>query len=177
MLCHHTSVSDKPYDVCFVDNFCLKYFVHEIALVPSQKTQKIDLNTEYPCPCRRRGALVPITLTEAFGCNRCQQIFVVEESGYVIEQLSTSYPYKKAWRWTGHRWSTANSSLGERYLPIALGIVFVLLIFGLSLVHYCSPSSSSSCPIDSNYIILGALLLAVLLALLPALMVWLTYRR
>lgn len=168
MLCHHTSVSDKPYDVCFVDNFCLKYFVHEIALVPSQKTQKIDLNTEYPCPCRRRGALVPITLTEAFGCNRCQQIFVVEESGYVIEQLSTSYPYKKAWRWTGHRWSTANSSLGESYLPIALGIVFVLLIFWLPL--------ALRSPTGLNNIILWTLL-AVLLALLPALMVWLTYRR
>jgi hypothetical protein len=89
--------------------------------VPPQKTQKIDLSTEYPCPCRRRGALVPITLTEAFGCNRCQQIFVVEESGYVIEQLSTSYPYKKAWRWTGHRWNTANASLGESYLPCGVG--------------------------------------------------------
>ncbi len=61
----------------------------------SRKTQKIDLNTEYPCPCRRKGCLLPITLTEAFGCDRCQQIFVVEESGYVIEQLSTNYPYKK----------------------------------------------------------------------------------
>lgn len=136
--------------------------------MPSQKTQKIDLNTEYPCPCRRRGALVPITLTEAFGCNRCQQIFVVEESGYVIEQLSTSYPYKKAWRWTGHRWKTANSSLGESYLPIALVIVAVLLIFWLPL--------ALKSPAGLNNIILWTLL-AVLLALLPALMVWLTYRR
>ena len=136
--------------------------------MPSQKAQKIDLNTEYPCPCRRRGALVPIALTEAFGCNRCQQIFVVEESGYAIEQLSTSYPYKKAWRWTGHRWNTANASLGESYLPVALVIVLVLLIVWLPLALNNSQKGTN--------IILWALL-AVLLAALPGLMVWLAYRR
>lgn len=136
--------------------------------MPSQKNQKIDLNTEYPCPCRRRGALVPITLTEAFGCNRCQQIFVVEESGYVIEQLSTSYPYKKAWRWTGHRWNTANASLGESYLPVALGIVLVLLIFWLPLAL-----KSPTKPI----IIIFFALLALLLVLIPPLIVWLAHRR
>lgn len=53
----------------------------------SQKPEKLDFNSEYPCPCRRRGRLVPITLTEAFGCDRCQQIFVVEDNGFVLEQL------------------------------------------------------------------------------------------
>ncbi|NEP55652.1 MAG: hypothetical protein F6K31_01210 [Symploca sp. SIO2G7] len=131
----------------------------------SRKTQKIDLNMEYPCPCRHRGRLVPITLTDAFGCDRCQQIFVVEESGYMIEQLSTSYPYKKAWRWTGSRWIKANTNIGENYLPIAVLIVLVLLIVWLSLALF-----------DNNNIIFWALL-AVLLALIPALMFWLTYRR
>lgn len=135
--------------------------------MPSQKAQKIDLNTEYPCPCRRRGALVPIALTEAFGCNRCQQIFVVEESGYVIEQLSTSYPYKKAWRWTGHRWNTANANLGEHYLPVALGLVLVPLLVWLPLALNNSQKG--------NIVFLA--LLAVLLTALPALYVWLTYRR
>jgi multidrug efflux pump subunit AcrB len=92
---------------------------------------------------------------------------VVEESGYVIEQLSTSYPYKKAWRWTGHRWNTANSTLGESYLPIAVGIVIVLVIVWLPLALH-SPTGPN--------IIFWALL-AVLLAVLPALMVWLAYRR
>ncbi|HAJ62595.1 MAG TPA: hypothetical protein DCP31_27920 [Cyanobacteria bacterium UBA8543] len=135
--------------------------------MPSQKAQKIDLNTEYPCPCRRRGALVPIALTEAFGCNKCQQIFVVEESGYVIEQLSTTYPYKKAWRWTGHRWNTANANLGESYLPVALGIVLVLLIVWLPLALNNSHKG--------NIVFLA--LLAVLLTALPGLWVWLAYRR
>lgn len=135
--------------------------------MPSHKAQKIDLSTEYPCPCRRRGSLVQITLTEALGCNRCQQIFVVEEGGYVIEQLSTSYPYKKAWRWTGTRWTPANASIGESYLPVALLIVMILLIVWLPLALRSTTGPS---------IIFWALL-AVLLAVLPALMVWLAYRR
>ncbi|PSO77210.1 MAG: hypothetical protein BRC44_14565 [Cyanobacteria bacterium QS_4_48_99] len=132
-----------------------------------QKAQKIDLNTDYPCPCRRQGRLKPIALTEAFGCDRCQQIFAVAKNGNVIEQLSTSYPYKRSWCWTGRRWSTARSGIGESYLPIALGVVLVLLIVWLPLALR-SPSGPS--------IIFWALL-AVLLAILPAIMVWLAYRR
>jgi hypothetical protein len=135
--------------------------------VRSQKAQKIDLNTEYPCPCGRRGRLLPITLTEAFGCNRCQQIFVVEDDGYVIEQLSTSYPYKRAWRWMGSRWNTAHSGIRESYLPVAVGIIVVLLIVWLPLALRSTAGSS---------VILWALL-ALLLAVLPAIMVWLAYRR
>ncbi|MFW6264311.1 MAG: hypothetical protein ACOC3E_02190 [Cyanobacteriota bacterium] len=135
--------------------------------MPGHKPQKIDFNSEYPCPCRRRGNLKPITLTEAFGCDRCQQIFVVEENTQVIEQLSTTYPYKRAWRWTGSRWIPARTGLGESYLPIALGIILVLLIIWLPLALH-SPSGLN--------IIFWAIL-AVLLAILPALMVWLAYRR
>lgn len=102
------------------------------------------------------------------GCDRCQQIFVVEEGGYVLEQLSTSYPYKKAWRWMGHRWSTAHPSLGDSYLPLAFIIILVPLLVWLPIVVLKNPGGSQ--------IIIWALL-AVLLAVLPALMVWLAYRR
>jgi len=132
--------------------------------VQSQKTHKIELNSDYPCPCRRRGHLTPIILTEAFGCSRCQQIFVVEEGGYVIEQLSTTYPYKRSWRWTGHQWNVVHPGLGDSYLPLALGILLVLLSIWL--------------PVALNGG--GGILLvvvALLLAVLPALMVWLAYRR
>ncbi|MCL6432648.1 MAG: hypothetical protein K6T90_00290 [Leptolyngbyaceae cyanobacterium HOT.MB2.61] len=132
-----------------------------------QKVHKIDLTQEYPCPCRRRGRLTQIALTEAFGCSRCQQIFVVEDSGHVLEQLSTSYPYKRAWRWNGHQWSVANPGLGSSYLPVAMGILLMMLIIGLPLALR-SPSNSN--------IILWAIVL-LLLALLPALMVLLAYRR
>jgi hypothetical protein len=135
--------------------------------VPSQKAQKIDLNTEYPCPCRRRGSLVPITLTEAFGCNRCQQIFVVEENGYILEQLATNYPYKKAWRWSGNRWLTASATIGESYLPVALLIVVMLLIVWLPLaLRY-----------PRGPLIIFWAFLAVMFAVVPAIMIWLTYRR
>ncbi|NJO20552.1 MAG: hypothetical protein HC838_11615 [Spirulinaceae cyanobacterium RM2_2_10] len=131
------------------------------------KAQKIDLSTDYPCPCRRKGVLQPITLTDAFGCDCCQQIFVVEEQGYSLEQLSTSYPYKRSWCWNGYRWTNIGSSLSESYLPIALGIILVLLIVWLPLALR-SPSGLN--------IVFWAML-AILLAILPALMVWLSYRR
>ncbi len=133
----------------------------------SQKTHKIELNSDYPCPCRRRGRLTPITLTEAFGCSRCQQIFVVEEEGYVIEQLSTTYPYKRSWRWTGHQWNVVHPGLGDSYLPLALGILLVLLSIWLPVALNSGTGGS---------IILWAIV-ALLLAVLPALMVWLAYRR
>ncbi|QZZ23694.1 hypothetical protein J5X98_20845 [Leptothermofonsia sichuanensis E412] len=135
--------------------------------VQPQKSQKIDLTQEYPCPCRRRGHLTQIALTEAFGCSRCQQIFVVEDSGYVLEQLSTNYPYKRAWRWNGHQWMIANAGLGESYLPVAMGVILVMLSIGLPL--------ALSSPSNSNVVLWAVVLL--LLALLPALMILLAYRR
>ncbi|UIE39631.1 hypothetical protein KIK02_08770 [Leptodesmis sichuanensis A121] len=135
--------------------------------VQPQKSQKIDLTQDYPCPCRRRGRLSPIALTEAFGCNRCQQIFVVDETGQVLEQLSGSYPYKRAWRWNGHQWNPAHAGLGESYLPVALGITLIMLIIWLPLALNAKSSSSGI------VLIVGVLLLAVL----PALMVLLAYRR
>ncbi len=134
--------------------------------MPSQKAQKIDLNGDYPCPCRRKGHLNPITLTEAFGCNRCQQIFVVDESGYSLEQLSTHYPYKQSWHWTGYQWKRSSAGLQAHYLPLALGMLLVPLVIWLPLALY-SPGPN---------IILWAMV-AVMLAMLPALMVWLAYRR
>ncbi len=133
----------------------------------SQKPEKLDFNSEYPCPCRRKGRLVPITLTEAFGCDRCQQIFVVEDNGYILEQLSTTYPYKKAWRWTGSSWNVVHPRLGENYLPVALVVIFVLVIIWLPLALSLASGRS----------ILAWAMVAVLLAIMPAIMVWLTYRR
>ena len=129
-----------------------------------QKAQKIDLNTEYPCPCRRRGHLLPITLTEAFGCDRCQQIFVLQNNGQAIEQLSSHYPYKRAWRWTGNRWRIVNSNWRESYLPVA-SVIVVLLIVWLPLTQIY---------ISSKIILWATIIL--LLIIFPALMIWLAYR-
>jgi hypothetical protein len=141
----------------------------EVFLLPvqPQKAQKIDLAQSYPCPCRRRGQLTQIALTEAFGCNRCQQIFVVEGGGYVLEELSTSYRHKRAWRWNGHQWQGASSGFGDSYLSIALGIVLTMLIIGL-LLTLGSPGNSGP---------MFWVIVLLLLALLPTLMVLLAYRR
>lgn len=133
----------------------------------SPKLHKIDFNTDYPCPCRRRGRLTPIALTEAFGCTRCQQIFVVQENGHVIEQLSTNYPYKRAWRWTGNQWNIAHSNLGRGYLPLTLVTIFVL-VFLLLLTTLQSSLSSSV-----TFRIIAALVLSMMIVL----MLWLVCRR
>jgi hypothetical protein len=136
--------------------------------VQPQKTEKIDLNTEYICPCRRRGRLVPITLTEAFGCDRCQQIFVVEDNGYILEQLSTTYPYKRAWRWMGNSWQIIHPRLEGNYLPITLGalvMIFVLVIIWPTL-RFTNGSS-----------LLAWGMIILLLVILLVLIGWLTHRR
>ncbi|MDX2243660.1 MAG: hypothetical protein NW224_23515 [Leptolyngbyaceae cyanobacterium bins.302] len=106
-------------------------------------------------------------MTEAFGCNRCQQIFVVEDNGHILEQLSGTYPYKRAWRWNGHQWVAVNPGLTDSYLPVALGITLIMLIIWLPLA--LNSKSNSSLIV----LIAGILLLAIL----PALMVLLAYRR
>lgn len=84
------------------------------------KPEKIDLQVEYPCPRCKRGRLQAIVLTEAFGCDRCSQIFGLSPDNLVIEQLSTSYPYKKAWQWTGMHWRDQSRSLSDNYFPLIL---------------------------------------------------------
>ena len=84
----------------------------------------------------------------------------------MLEELSTSYRYKRRWRWNGHQWQSTSTGSGERYLSIALGIILMVLIVGL-LLSLGAPSNP------------GMLFWAIvlLLALLPALMVLLAYRR
>lgn len=110
---------------------------------------------------------MPIALTDAFGCNRCQQIFVVQENGHNIEQLSTNYPYKRVWRWTGFQWNVVNPSLSKGYIPLTLllifGLVFLLLVTTLQ-----SPLISSV-----TFRVIAALVLALMLVF----MLWLACRR
>jgi hypothetical protein len=106
-------------------------------------------------------------LTEAFGCDRCQQILVLEENGQILEQLSSSYPYKRAWRWTGHRWVQIRPRLGNPYFPLMVGTVF-FLVMGWFFLILRSPSSLS--------MILG-IVIAILLITFVATLFWIAYRR
>jgi amino acid permease len=111
---------------------------------------------------------MPIVLTEAFGCNKCQQIFVVEENGHALEQLSTTYPYKRAWHWTGTKWSKAYPRIRDSYLPVALLIIVVLFVIGLFMAPYFP---------KEPHIIIG-FIMGAMVALMPIfLMCWLAYRR
>ena len=110
----------------------------------SYKTHKIDLSSEYPCPCRRKGNLKPIVLTEALGCDRCQQIFVVKKDGHVIEQLSSIYQ-KKSWQWTGNRWKNAYVRWRQSYLLaitfLAIGLAVFAIIALPALLRWLSSQS------------------------------------
>lgn len=132
-----------------------------------KKDYKIDVNIDYPCPCPRQGRLIPIVLTEAFGCDRCQQMFVIKDEGYVLEQLPSDHPYRRSWRWNGHHWHMVDANFQENYLPVAILVILMLLVIWLPLALRL-PSSANIIP---------WVILAVLLAILPALMVWLAYRR
>lgn len=131
----------------------------------SHKTQKIDLSLEYPCPCRRKGNLKPIVLTEALGCDRCQQIFVVKKDGHEIEQLSAIYQ-NKSWQWTGNRWKNAYARWKQRYLLtiafLALGsTILVTLAWPLVLRWLSSQSIISSAALFLIVIILLILTLFI----------------
>lgn len=64
----------------------------------------LDLDQTYPCPICSQGTLVPITLTEAWGCDRCQQILQRDQPPNTLIKLSTPYARQRRWIWNGHQW-------------------------------------------------------------------------
>jgi len=98
------------------------------------KPENIDLRTEYPCPRCKRGQLQAIILTDAFGCDRCSQIFGLTQDCQTLEQLSTSYPYKKAWQWTGACWRDQSRGLNHGYYPLVLAVSALILLVWLPFV-------------------------------------------
>lgn len=113
---------------------------------------------------------MPIALTEAFGCRRCQQIFVVRPDGFSIEQLTTTYPYKRAWYWTGLQWSVLQRGFSESYWYFAIGLSFFLLmpiLLWLPLLLQLSLKPEG----------LLWIIASLLLALTPAFLVWIALSR
>ena len=94
--------------------------------MPSRQARPLDLDAVYPCPCRRGGQLRRIALTEALGCDRCQQIFTPVAGRPAIEQPS-SYPARRVWRWRG--------TPGARFWgwPLIAAIALVLLAVWIPL--------------------------------------------
>ncbi|MEL7314583.1 MAG: hypothetical protein AAFN08_06485, partial [Cyanobacteria bacterium J06559_3] len=79
-------------------------------------------------------------MTEAFGCHRCQRIFVVREDGYLLEQISTHHPYKQVWYWTGQKWQSIHSALFNQYLPPI--IIFLMVVVLILLLASLRPPAS-----------------------------------
>ncbi len=79
---------------------------------------------------------MPISLTDAFGCDRCHHIFTVDEKLSQLEQLSSVYAGKKAWYWSGSQWKPLQSGLKVR-LPVWM--IFTLigwLVIGIFLAFH-----------------------------------------
>lgn len=77
--------------------------------MPPPLQQKIYLDQEYPCPCHLKGTLQQMVLTEAFACNRCRRIFVLQADSLTIEELAATYPYKRRYYWNGSRFKSCRS--------------------------------------------------------------------
>jgi hypothetical protein len=97
--------------------------------------QKIDLRVDYPCPCRREARLLPIALTEALGCDRCPNVYVITAEGDQVEQVSGIPTARRRWQWTGKTWETVPSQHPWGRWIILVAAVILLGLFVWTLVH------------------------------------------
>jgi hypothetical protein len=108
----------------------------QLPKAPKSQALRIDLAQVYPCPCPKRGKLNPITLTDAFGCDRCSLIFTSEDNGYSLVQLGGIDPYHRSWYWNGARWQAirnANLKYARELVPIQLVMVSSVVLMFLLL--------------------------------------------
>lgn len=155
------SLSDHRYTLV---NSTYSYLVR--LLVHSKETQLLDPNQVYPCPSCKQGALVPITLTEAWGCDRCKQIFELRSEPNTIEKLTTPYPRQQIWLWTGKHWVLKSSPLKD--IVTAL-MVWARLLLLPALFWVCWTLLSWA---GLSFLMKGALILLTLVV-----MFWLVLRR
>ena len=93
--------------------------------------QKIETSSDYPCPCRKDARLIPIALTEALGCNKCSNVYVVVNDGMSIEQVSGMPGVKRVLGWNGKSWQPVHRklSLKRSIILISVIILWSLLIW------------------------------------------------
>jgi hypothetical protein len=104
---------------------------------------------------------VPIYLTDAFGCDRCPQMFVLSPDGKLEEQLTAGAPYARIWRWTGQQWKLIYPA-NEPNLVGFFALLF-LLVVGWFLV---APWLHS--PFAQLYWVVGIILITFVLPSLSA---------
>ena len=127
--------------------------------------QVLDLEQSYPCPICRQGTLEPITLTEAWGCDRCRQIFERGADTHTIGKLSTPYHRQRRWHWNGKQWMLVSQHEKPRaFNAAAAAILGFLLWVALSRIDRLGLSS--------------VLLLGIALAVLLLVVIfWVQWRR
>ena len=111
-----------------------------------KERQCLDLEQCYPCPACKHGELIPITLTEAWGCDRCKQLFERTSEPDTVTKLGSPYPQQKTWHWTGKHWVANQKAVLKRWRDAAFRMramtAFVLLWIGWTLLAFAGISFS-----------------------------------
>ncbi len=128
-----------------------------------EKTDTNPRDRTYPCPCRRAANLVPIYLTDAYGCDRCPQMFVLNEEGKLVEQLTAGYPDARTWRWSGAQWKLVNPPRrSESHFMRTLAPLLILVVGWLLVGQWLIA------PFAWLYWFLGAIIVAFVLPTINA---------
>lgn len=133
-----------------------------------EKHAAFDRQGEYPCPCRRQGRLKPIALMEVLGCDRCQQIFsVCGDDGWIERASGSPYGYRHRWRWDGQSWVLLRRWPRYRIWPVVLWLMGLLCTIGIPLMLQAFLGVAAS----------PWVAIAIAMAALPAVVLWMTDRR
>ncbi|MDA0866724.1 MAG: hypothetical protein O2890_09950 [Cyanobacteria bacterium] len=66
-------------------------------------------------------------MTEAFGCDDCQQIFVAKQAGQRLAPLASHAPESRMWYWTGQQWQLDRALLKRQYLLLGMTLLAISL--------------------------------------------------
>ena len=87
--------------------------------------QKIEVSSDYPCPCRRDARLIPIALTDALGCNKCSNVYVIINDGMNIEQVSGIPGVKRVLVWNGKSWQPIHREYSSKQWIILMSVIIL----------------------------------------------------
>ena len=87
--------------------------------------QKIEPSAAYPCPCRRDARLIPIALTEALGCDKCSNVYVIINDGMNIEQVSGMPGVKRVLGWNGKIWQPIHRKYSSKQWILVMSVIIV----------------------------------------------------
>lgn len=137
----------------------------EFSAPDRDKTLSLPFPT--PCPyCGSQGELIPITLMEAIGCDRCQSLFTFSPPDHTLEQVASPTPTPRRWRWTGQHWRRLPP---HQQSPWFWGAVVLIVLTLLWMPILLNGSVPGLAPLW--------ILVFLVVVVLPGVVVWVTYRR